>query len=93
MLKRILKKNTMKHKSYIYIQSWGEMKKNVPMDEFKKKKEKKRENVRKQKKTKQQIPNNKSVVTSSTIPHSGLNKCWNMLSYHKVHEAIASNIV
>ena len=36
---------------------------------------------------------NKSVVTSSTIPHSGLNKHWNALSYHKVHEAIASNIV
>ena len=27
------------------------------------------------------------------IPHSGLNKCWNALSYHKVREAIASNIV
>ena len=36
---------------------------------------------------------NKSVVTSSTIPHSGLNKCWNVLSYHEVREAIASNIV
>ena len=36
---------------------------------------------------------NKSVVTSSTIPHSSLNKCWNMLSYHKVCEAIASNIM
>ncbi len=32
---------------------------------------------------------NKSVVTSSTIPHSTLNKCWNALSYHRVHEAIA----
>ena len=36
---------------------------------------------------------NKSVVTSSTIPHSGLNKCWNALSYHKVCEAVASIIV
>ena len=36
---------------------------------------------------------NKSVVTSSTIPHSGLNKCWNALSYHKVREAVASNII
>ena len=27
---------------------------------------------------------NKSVVTSSTIPHSSLNKRWNALSYHKV---------
>ena len=32
---------------------------------------------------------NKSVVTSSTIPHSSLNKWWNALSYHKVGEAIA----
>ena len=36
---------------------------------------------------------NKSVVTSSTIPHSSLNKHWNALSYHKVCEAIASNIM
>ncbi len=32
---------------------------------------------------------NKSVVTSSTIPHSTLSKRWNALSYHKVREAIA----
>ena len=32
---------------------------------------------------------NKSVVTSSTIPHSTLSKCWNALSYHKVGEAVA----
>ena len=32
---------------------------------------------------------NKSVVTSSTIPHSTLGKRWNALSYHKVREAIA----
>jgi hypothetical protein len=32
---------------------------------------------------------NKSVVTSSTIPHSRLSKRWNALSYHKVREAIA----
>ena len=32
---------------------------------------------------------NKSVVTSSTIPHSSLSKRWNALSYHKVREAIA----
>ena len=36
---------------------------------------------------------NKSVVTSSTIPHSTLNKRWNALSYHKVREAVAGNIV
>jgi len=29
-----------------------------------------------------------SFVTSSTIPHSGLNKQHNALSYHHVHEAI-----
>ena len=32
---------------------------------------------------------NKSVVTSSTIPHSTLGKRWNALSYHRVCEAIA----
>ena len=36
---------------------------------------------------------NKSVITSSTIPHSSLNKCWNTLSYHKVREAIAGDII
>eukprot|EP00977_Amphora_coffeiformis_P023040 scaffold12128_cov105-Amphora_coffeaeformis.AAC.1 len=32
---------------------------------------------------------NKSVVTSSAIPHSTLGKRWNALSYHCVREAIA----
>eukprot|EP00977_Amphora_coffeiformis_P015711 scaffold4678_cov122-Amphora_coffeaeformis.AAC.1 len=32
---------------------------------------------------------NKLVVTSSSIPHSTLGKCWNTLSYHHVREAIA----
>ena len=36
---------------------------------------------------------NKSVVTSAMIPHSSLNKCWNALSYHKVRESIAAQIV
>jgi hypothetical protein len=36
---------------------------------------------------------NKSVVTSSTIPHSVLSKRHNMLSYHKVREAIAAKII
>ena len=36
---------------------------------------------------------NKSVVTSSTIPHSTLNKCWNTLSYHRVCKSIATGIV
>ena len=35
----------------------------------------------------------KLVVNSSMIPHSTLNKDWNALSYHKVHEVIAANIV
>ena len=39
------------------------------------------------------LGDNKSVVTSSMIPHSSLNKCWNALSYHKVHEAIASGFI
>ena len=36
---------------------------------------------------------NQSVVTSSTIPHSGLNKRHNALSYHKVRESIAAGIL
>ena len=35
---------------------------------------------------------NESVVTSSTIPHSQLNKRWTALSYHRVREAIAGRI-
>jgi len=36
---------------------------------------------------------NQSVVTSSTIPHSGLNKRHNALSYHHVCEDIAAEIL
>jgi hypothetical protein len=36
---------------------------------------------------------NKSVITSSTIPHSTLNKRHNALSYHRVREAISSEII
>jgi hypothetical protein len=36
---------------------------------------------------------NESVITSSTIPHSSLNKRHNALSYHRVREAIASNVL
>ena len=36
---------------------------------------------------------NKAVVTSSTIPHSSLNKRWNAISYHKVHEAVAGGFI
>ena len=36
---------------------------------------------------------NQSVVTSSTIPHSSLNKRHNALSYHRVREAVAAGIV
>ena len=36
---------------------------------------------------------NQSVITSSTIPHSKLNKRHNALSYHRVREAIAANIL
>ena len=36
---------------------------------------------------------NKSVVTSSTIPQSIINKIHNMLSYHRVMEAIAAKIL
>ena len=37
--------------------------------------------------------NNKSVITSSTIPHSSLSKPWNALSYHKGCKAIVADIV
>ena len=36
---------------------------------------------------------NKSVVTISTAPHSLLSKRHNILSYHRVREAIAANIL
>ena len=36
---------------------------------------------------------NKTVVASSTIPQSILNKTHNMLSYHRVREAIAAKIL
>jgi hypothetical protein len=36
---------------------------------------------------------NQSVVTSSTIPHSFLNKRHNALAYHRVREAIAAGIL
>ena len=36
---------------------------------------------------------NKSVVTSSTIPHSTLGKWWNALSYHHCRESVAAGIV
>ena len=36
---------------------------------------------------------NKSVVTSSTVPHSLLSKRHNILSYHRVREFIAAKIL
>ena len=36
---------------------------------------------------------NKAVVTSSTNPHSSLNKHWNAISYHKVREPVAGIII
>jgi hypothetical protein len=36
---------------------------------------------------------NASVITSSTIPHSTLNKRHNALSYHRVREALAAKII
>jgi hypothetical protein len=36
---------------------------------------------------------NQSVITSSTIPHSSLNKRHNALAYHRVREAVASNVL
>jgi hypothetical protein len=36
---------------------------------------------------------NQNVITSGTIPHSSLNKRHNALAYHRVREAIASDII
>ena len=36
---------------------------------------------------------NKSIIMSATIPHSVLNKRHNMLSYHRVREAITAKIL
>ncbi len=36
---------------------------------------------------------NESVIKSSTVPHSRLNKRHNALAYHRVREAIASNMM
>ena len=36
---------------------------------------------------------NQSVITSSTLPHSALNKRHNALCYHRVREAVATGIV
>ena len=36
---------------------------------------------------------NRSVVTSSTLPHSTWGKRHNLLAYHRVREAIASKII
>ncbi len=39
------------------------------------------------------IGDNRSVVTSSTIPHSKLNKRHNALSYHKVRSCVAAGFL
>ena len=39
------------------------------------------------------LGDNRSVVTSSTLPHSTLCKRHNILAYHRVREAIASKII
>ena len=36
---------------------------------------------------------NQSVMTSSTVPHSSLNKRHNALAYHRVRESVAAGIV
>ena len=36
---------------------------------------------------------NRSVVTSSTLPHSTLTKCHNILAFHRVGEAIAARMM
>ena len=36
---------------------------------------------------------NKVVITSSTIPHSSLNKHWNAISYHNICKAVAGGFI
>ena len=36
---------------------------------------------------------NRSVVTSVTLPHSTLTKCHNILAFHRVREAIAAKLM
>ena len=36
---------------------------------------------------------NRSVVTSATLPHSTLTKCHNTLAFHRVREAIAAKLM
>ena len=36
---------------------------------------------------------NRSVVTSATLPHSTLTKCHNSLAFHRVREAIAAKLM
>jgi hypothetical protein len=36
---------------------------------------------------------NQSVITSSTLPHSLMNKRHNALSYHRVREAVAADVL
>ena len=36
---------------------------------------------------------NRSVVTSATLPHSTLTKCQNILAFHRVREAIAARLM
>ena len=36
---------------------------------------------------------NRSVVTSVTLPHSTLTKCHNLLAFHRVREAIAAKLM
>ena len=37
--------------------------------------------------------NQSVVITSSTLPHSSLNKRHSALAYHQVREAIASDVI
>ena len=36
---------------------------------------------------------NRSVITSATLPHSTLTKCHNILAFHRVRDAIAAKIM
>ena len=39
------------------------------------------------------LGDNRSAITSATLPHSTLTKCHNILAFHRVMEAIAAKIM
>ena len=38
------------------------------------------------------LGDNQAIINSTTIAHSSLSKCWNAISYHHCHKAVAAGI-